>query len=68
MEVLKHGKQWYLKDNPQTQICDFCNCVFKYNEDEIEREEFPCFSRTLVKITVKCPECGNEVLILQDFE
>lgn len=55
IKVLAHGY-------PYTKFkCNWCRCEFEATDDEILTG--PCsFSQNLVKMSIKCPNCGNEII------
>lgn len=54
--VLKHGKPRY------QMTCDTCECVFTFEEEDIQNKEFsPEFFPW-----IKCPECQTK-LYIQDY-
>lgn len=44
----------------ETQRCDFCGCVFSYEEEDVN-----CDPRIPQRKTIECPQCKNTLVLQQ---
>lgn len=57
-----------LKPGMKNQItCDFCGAILQYNKEDI-REQYKYIVQKKTKIIkyIDCPQCKNEVFLLED--
>ena len=58
IKILKEGTR-------QRQTCEFCGCFFSYDAEDIEtHQEYIGGARQIVK----CPQCGEEIVLSQPRE
>lgn len=67
MKVIKHGNTVF----PKQHTCKECNCIFEYEEADLETEVFEAYPMNIVRErsvyqTVKCPECKKPYRVLID--
>lgn len=49
------------KGNKHEIRCQKCNCLFSYEDEDINHEQW---GMNEYKDTIKCPECKNELVIV----
>ena len=55
IKILKEGTR-------QRQTCEFCGCLFSYDAEDVENHQEYIGG---LKRIVKCPQCGEEIFLLQ---
>lgn len=72
MKIIKEGK--VKKEENKRLICEYCNCIFEYNNNDIktEKESYREFDNSLYlneyEVTMNidcvcCPTCGHHIHI-----
>lgn len=54
INVIRHGDK-------RRMVCPECNCIFTYQEEDIERT---CKGLNEYEPRVSCPDCGFEIEVL----
>lgn len=65
MKIIKHGNA----HKEIEKICPKCECVFTYEDHEIEEEweRIDAYNSDHKYDYVKCPDCGEHVIVVKDY-